>query len=70
MFTCMGKTRECLNNPQVRKLYGDGNDNFLNATQLGNDVSVYALNNARYTGDSLKATIKPTLAPTVLTWPQ
>ncbi len=63
-------TKKCLGDPKVRISFGDGNDDYLNAVQMGNDLAVYALNEGGYDGDLLKGKIKQTKAPEVLTRPQ
>jgi hypothetical protein len=60
-------TTKCLRDHKGRISFGDGSDDYLHAVQMGNNLTVYALNKGGYGGDLLKATIKQTKAPEVLT---
>ncbi len=63
-------TKKCLRDPKVRISFGDRSDDYLRAVQMGNNLAVYALSEGGYGGDLLKATIKQTKVPEVLTRPQ
>ncbi len=54
----------------MRISFGDGSDEYLNSIQLGNNLTVNALNEGGDDGVLLKASIKQTTAPDVLTRPQ
>ena len=68
-----GITRACLNNPQVlRNISDDGNDDTTKrkwSIQAANDRAIYALKQAGYDADYLKATLQQGRAAEETDWP-